>query len=59
VVGNEEEKKFAAIYQLSELIDDFFDINDQGIKVINITSIIRYGVLNQYGKLTVLLISLI
>jgi hypothetical protein len=32
-VGNEEEK-FAAIYQLSELIDDFFDINDQGIKVI-------------------------
>jgi hypothetical protein len=32
-VHNEEEK-FAAIYQLSELIDDFFDIDDQGIKVI-------------------------
>jgi hypothetical protein len=27
-VGNEEEK-FAAIYQLSELIDDFFDINEE------------------------------
>lgn len=29
-----EEEKFANIYQLSELIDDFFDINDDGIKVI-------------------------
>jgi hypothetical protein len=29
-----EEEKFATIYQLSELIDDFFDINDEGIKVI-------------------------
>jgi hypothetical protein len=29
-----EEEKFANIYQLSELIDDFFDVDDQGSKVI-------------------------
>jgi hypothetical protein len=33
-VKENEEEKFANIYQLSELIDDFFDVDDQGSKVI-------------------------
>jgi len=33
-VKENDEEKFANIYQLSELIDDFFDIDDQGAKVI-------------------------